>query len=169
VARDQPQPGSFLHKKEEPGNEVVKSLAVIPSGYDALLTLSERSADATSKDVWEISERTWPLTGGNCGGDSTGSHENIDVKYLLKCSAISTRLEFNFRSTFTFVSVSLVSDDIDICAETLVAFLLILKTDQNHFGFRTQPKNEHWTHKAWSILHRLLYSWKHTQIVDNSS
>jgi hypothetical protein len=40
-------------------------------------------------------------------------------------------MEINFRSTFTFVSVSLVSDGIDICAGTLVAFLLILKTDQN--------------------------------------
>ena len=41
----------------------IKSLALIPSGPDALLTLSERSADATSKDVREISEKTLTANG----------------------------------------------------------------------------------------------------------
>ena len=41
-----------------------KSFAVIPSGPDALLTSSERSADATSQGVRTISERTSSQMGG---------------------------------------------------------------------------------------------------------
>ena len=57
-----------------------KSLAEIPFGPDALLTSSERSADATSEGVMEISKRTSSPEAGNCVWVLIESLENIEEK-----------------------------------------------------------------------------------------